>query len=337
MTGSVKNNIDSDPRVVLADLEAAAERLAGLAVKTPVLESPSLNAACGGRILIKPECLQRTGSFKFRGAYNRIAQLDEAQRAAGVVAWSSGNHAQGVAAAAALLSVRATVVMPHDAPRMKLQRTKEYGAEVVGFDRFSEDRELIARRIAEEQGAALVPSYDHPQVIAGQGTCGLEFARQLASLDIELDALLVCCGGGGLSAGIATAFAALQPATAVHPVEPIAFDDTARSLAVGSRQHNSADARSICDALLAPTPGKLTFAINQRLLSAGLRVSDTEVRAAMRFAFEHLKLVVEPGGAVALAAALNGRIDCAGKTTGVIISGGNVDADQFAEVISAPE
>jgi threonine dehydratase len=320
---------------VFVDIEAAAQRLEGLAVITPVLENAELNAACGGRVLIKPECLQRTGSFKFRGAYNRLAQLDPAQRTAGVVAWSSGNHAQGVAAAADLLGIPATVVMPHDAPLMKLQRTREYGAEVIGFDRFSEDREAIARAIASERGAALVPSYDHPQVIAGQGTCGLEFAQQLLAQDIALDALLVCCGGGGLSAGIATAFAELQPATAVHPVEPAQFDDTARSLAEGVRLRNAPEARSICDALLAETPGELTFAINSQLLRAGLRVTDDEVRAAMRFAFEHLKLVVEPGGAVALAAALHGRIDCSNKTIGVIISGGNVDADQFAEVISA--
>lgn len=329
------DSANADASVVFADIEAAARRLEGLAVNTPVLESPALNKACGGRVLIKPECLQRTGSFKFRGAYNRIAQLDEVQRAAGVVAWSSGNHAQGVAAAAALLGIRATVVMPHDAPQIKLQRTRDFGAEVVGFDRFSEDREAIARAIAAERGAALVPSYDHPQVIAGQGTCGLEFARQLLARGLELDSLLVCCGGGGLSAGIATAFAQLQPAAAVHPVEPAQFDDTARSLQAGTRLSNDPEARSICDALLAPTPGELTFAINRQLLSEGLRVTDDEVRGAMRFAFEELKLVVEPGGAVALAAVLNGRIDCLQRTVGVIISGGNVDADQFAGVISA--
>ena len=320
--------------VQFADIEAAAQRLQGLAVETPVLESSALNDICGGRVLIKPECLQSTGSFKFRGAYNRIAQLSNAQRAAGVVAWSSGNHAQGVAAAAALLDTNATVVMPHDAPATKLQRTLSYGAEVVGFDRYSEDREAIARAIAAERGCALVPSYDHPQVIAGQGTCGLEFARQLMAKDTQLDALLVCCGGGGLSAGIATAFAELQPVTSVHPVEPELFDDTTRSLAAGERLSNSPDARSICDALLAETPGELTFAINRQLLGAGLRVSDREVLEAMRFAFEHLKLVVEPGGAVALAAVLSGRIDARQRTLGVIISGGNVDADQFAAMLA---
>lgn len=314
-------------------ITAAAVRLKGLSVVTPVIENAALNAACGGRVLLKPECLQRTGSFKFRGAYNRIVQLDAGERKAGVVAWSSGNHAQGVAAAAALLGTRATIVMPHDAPRVKLQRTLELGAEVVGYDRFSEDREAIARNIAQRSGAALVPSYDHADVIAGQGTCGLEFAQQLDSLNAALDSLLVCCGGGGLISGVATAFAALSPATSVFSVEPSEFNDTARSLIAGERLANPADARSICDALLAEQPGALTFAINQRLLSGGLSVSDDEVRMAMRFAFEHLKLVVEPGGAVALAAVLSGKHDCRNQTVGVVISGGNVDAADYAAVL----
>jgi threonine dehydratase len=319
--------------VSFIDIEAAAQRLDGLAVVTPVIENAALNAACGGRVLLKPECLQRTGSFKFRGAYNRIAQLDAAELEAGVVAWSSGNHAQGVAAAAALLGTRATIVMPHDAPQIKLQRTLELGAEVVGYDRFSEDREAIARNIAQRSGAALVPSYDHPDVIAGQGTCGLEFTRQLDSLGITLDSLLVCCGGGGLISGVAIAFAALSPVTSVFSVEPVEFDDTARSLVAGERLANPADARSICDALLAERPGALTFEINQRLLRGGLRVSDDEVRTAMRFAFEHLKLVVEPGGAVALAAVLSGKHDCRNQAVGVVISGGNVDAADYAAVL----
>ena len=317
------------------DIEAAAERLAGLAVVTPVLENDMLNEAVDARVLIKPECLQRTGSFKFRGAYNRISQLTAEQLARGVVAWSSGNHAQGVAAAARLLNTPATIVMPHDAPRMKLERTLAYGAEVVGFDRFSEDREAIARAIAERSGAALVPSYDHVDVIAGQGTCGLEFARQLAESDDRLDSLLVCCGGGGLISGIATAFQALRPDTEIYAVEPEEFDDTARSLKAGKRVGNSTESRSICDALLADQPGVITFAINQRLLAGALTVSDEEVREAMRFAFEHLKLVVEPGGAVALAAVLSGKLDVTGTTLGIIISGGNVDAELFAGTIAA--
>jgi len=316
------------------DIEAAAERLAGLAVVTPVIENDMLNKAVDARVLIKPECLQRTGSFKFRGAYNRISQLTSDELARGVVAWSSGNHAQGVAAAARLLDTPATIVMPHDAPQVKLERTLAYGAEVVGFDRFSEDREAIARAIAERTGAALVPSYDHVDVIAGQGTCGLEFAHQLADSGIRLDSLLVCCGGGGLISGIATAFQTLSPDTGIYAVEPEEFDDTARSLKAGERVRNSAESRSICDALLAEKPGIITFAINQRLLAGGLTVSDEAVRAAMRFAFEHLKLVVEPGGAVALAAVLAGRLDIAGSTVGIIISGGNVDAELFAGTIA---
>jgi threonine dehydratase len=320
--------------VGFADIEAAAERLAGLAVVTPVLENATLNEAVGARVLIKPECLQRTGSFKFRGAYNRISQLTADELARGVVAWSSGNHAQGVAAAARLLGTPATIVMPHDAPRTKLERTLAYGAEVVGFDRFSEDREVIARAIADRTGAALVPSYDHVDVIAGQGTCGLEFAHQLADREVQLESLLVCCGGGGLISGIATAFQSVSPDTRIYAVEPEEFDDTARSLKSGERVGNAAEARSICDALLADRPGVITFAINQRLLAGALTVSDQEVQDAMRFSFEHLKLVVEPGGAVALAAALAGKLDISGATVGIIISGGNVDAELFASTIA---
>jgi len=320
--------------VTLADIEAAAARLRGFAVETPVLESAALNERVGGRVLLKPECLQRTGSFKFRGAFNRLSQLDAAERAAGVVAFSSGNHAQGVAAAAALLGIRATIVMPHDAPAIKRENTKAYGAEVVGFDRHREDREAIAHGIAEERGAVLVPAYDDARVIAGQGTCGLEFARQVATTGASLDILLVCCGGGGLIAGTATAFAALSPDTAIYSVEPGACDDTMRSLAAGRRLGNPPEARSICDALLAPEPGAITFPINLRLLRAGLAVTDDEVRAAVRFAFSTLKLVIEPGGAVALAAALAGKLDFRDRTLGVVISGGNVDPDVFAVIIT---
>jgi len=331
--GEVEGAMTGSP-VSIRDIEAAAARLQGLCVVTPVLENHALNRISGGRILLKPECLQRTGSFKFRGAYNCISQLDEASLQAGVVAWSSGNHAQGVAAAAQLLGTRATIVMPADAPRMKMDNTLAYGAQVVEIDRHTQDREAIGRALAAKTGASLVPSYDHPDVIAGQGTCGLEFARQLSCRDIELDALLVCCGGGGLIAGVSTAFRELSPQTQIYSVEPAAFDDTARSLAAGKRLRNPPEARSICDALLAEQPGEITFAINAQLLSGGLSVTDDEVRTAMRFAFENLKLVVEPGGAVALAAVLAGRIDLAGRTAGVVISGGNLDADDYASVIT---
>ncbi len=317
----------------LAEIEAAAARLEGHAVKTPLLEFPALNERVGGRVLVKPEGLQRTGSFKFRGAYNKISQIPEAARERGVVAFSSGTHAQGVAAAAALLGVPATIVMPADAPAIKLDNTRAYGAEVVLYDRYADARETVAEQVRARTNAILVRPYDDPDIIAGQGTCGLEIARQAAALDVALDAALVCCGGGGLISGTATALAALSPETEVYAVEPEGFDDTARSLAAGERVGNAADARSFCDALLAPTPGELTFAINRRLLSGGLAVDDTEVAEAMSYAFRTLKLVVEPGGAMALAALLTGRFEARGKTVAVVLSGANVDPATYARAI----
>ena len=324
-----------EPVVTHADVVAAAGRIEGVAVRTPLLESAALNAATGARVLLKAESLQRTGSFKFRGAYNRLVQLDAEARSAGVVAWSSGNHAQGVAAAAELLGLPAAIVMPEDAPAVKIANTRAFGAETILYDRQTESREALGRRLAEERGATLVPSYDDPHIIAGQGTAGLELAAQARELGARLDAVLVCCGGGGLSAGISTALSVESPATRVYCVEPAGFDDHARTLATGAVQRNSPQARSICDALLAPEPGTLTLPINSRLLAGGLVVTDGEVRAAMRYAFNVLKLVVEPGGAVALAAALEGRLDIRGRTVGVIISGGNVDPKLFADVLTA--
>ncbi len=317
-----------------ADVAAAAERLAGHAVETPLLSSPALDRRAGGRILLKAETLQRTGSFKFRGAYNRISRIPEDARPAGVVAYSSGNHAQGVAAAAALLGVPATIVMPKDAPAIKLANTRGYGAEVVLYDRFTEVREEIGAEIAARRGATIVRPFDDPAIIAGQGTCGLEIARQAAALEAELDAVLICCGGGGLTAGCALALAELSPRTAIYTVEPEAFDDTARSLAGGARVANDPAARSFCDALLAPTPGALTFAINRRLVTGGLSVGDAEVAAAMAYAFRTLKLVVEPGGAVALAALLSERLDARGKTVALTLSGANVDPQTYREVLN---
>lgn len=316
----------------LAAIESAAKRLAGISVRTPLLQSFELDAAAGGKVLVKPECLQVTGSFKIRGAYNFLSQLSPEQARCGVVAFSSGNHAQGVAAAGSMLGIQTAIVMPEDAPRAKLENTRRLGGEVITYDRYTGDREALAREIAAERGAVVVPSYDHDYIIAGQGTVGLEIAEQSAELGMELDHVLVCCGGGGLIAGSATALKALLPRVSVHTVEPEDFDDTARSLRSGTREQVDDSARSICDALQAHTPGKLTFAINQVLLADGLTVSDAEVRDAMRFAFRHLKLVVEPGGAVALAAVLAGKIDTAGKTTAVVLSGGNVDVDLFAEI-----
>jgi len=319
-----------------ADVEAAAARLAGIAVRTPLLQNADLDSLAGGRVLIKPECLQVTGSFKIRGAYNLMSRLtaDEAKR--GVVAFSSGNHAQGVAAAGSLLGIETTIVMPEDAPRAKLDNTRRLGGKVVTYDRYSGDREAIAREIAAQNDSIVVPSYDHPHIIAGQGTVGLEIAEDAAALGIVPDQVLICCGGGGLTAGSAVVLRARLPDVAVHTVEPSAFDDTARSLECGERLAVDPEARSICDALQAHMPGKMTFEINRRLAARGLVVSDEEVKDAMRFAFRNLKLVVEPGGAVALAAVLSKKLDTAGKTTVVVISGGNVDRELYSEIQRAP-
>jgi threonine dehydratase len=312
-----------------ADVAAAADRIAGAAVLTPLLESARLNARVGGRLLIKPECLQRTGAFKFRGAYNRLSQLDAAARRAGVIAYSSGNHAQAVAAAAQLLSIPAVIVMPSDAPRIKLDNTRWYGAEVVLYDRHRESREDIAATLVRERGGTVVPPYDDPHIIAGQGTVGRELAAQAAALDAGLDAVLVPCGGGGLSAGCALALHAATPDTALYVVEPQGFDDTTRSLAAGSRQQAAPGATSLCDGLLPPTPGELTFAINRKLLAGGLVVDDDAVAGAMAAAFTDLKIVMEPSGAVGLAAVLAGQIDARGRCLGIVCSGGNVDAETF--------
>ena len=319
--------------VSVAEIVQARQRIRAETVLTPLIEHAELNAATGGRVLMKAENLQRTGSFKFRGAFNRLAQLSPAERAAGVVAWSSGNHAQGIAAAAQILGIRATIVMPSDAPAVKTANTRRYGAEIVAYDRARESREEIGYTLSRERGAVLVPSYDDEYIIAGQGTAGAELLEQAEQREAELDQLLVCCGGGGLISGIATVFAANSPQTCIYSVEPAQFDDTARSLQTGQLQRNAAGAHSICDALLAPTPGDITFAINRRYLAGGLSVTDDEVGEAMRFAFQHLKLVIEPGGAVALAAVLAGKITTQDRTTAIVLSGGNVDPEQFATII----
>lgn len=317
-----------------ADIDAAARRLHGHAVRTPLLENDELDALAGGRVLLKAETLQHTGSFKFRGAWNRLSQLTATERRAGVLAWSSGNHAQGVALAAQRLGIRAAIVMPRDAPRIKIENTRRLGAEIIGYDRYSEVREEIGRRIARERGAVIVPAYDDAQIVAGQGTVGLEIAEQAAALGLTVDQALVCCSGGGLVAGTALALRAARDDTRVYSVEPAGFDDHARSLLLGERVSNAPDARSICDALQAPTPGEVTFPINRALLAGGLVVSDDDVRTAMRFAFRTLKLVVEPGGAVALAAVLAGKIPTEGRVTAVVLSGGNVDPAAFAAIVA---
>lgn len=313
-------------------IEEAARRLEDVAAVTPLIGSEELDAIAAGTVLLKAENLQLTGSFKIRGAYNLMSRLPRERAAQGVVAWSSGNHAQGVAAAGSRLGIRTAIVMPEDAPALKLENTRRLGGETILYDRYSGDREAIARELAAERGAELVPSYDHPDIIAGQGTVGLELMRQCEEQGCMPDQVLIPCGGGGLSAGSAVAIRDISPATAVHPVEPEDFDDTRRSLAAGERLANDPGARSICDALQAGTPGALTFPINRLCLSEGLAVSDEEVRAAMRFAFRHLKMVVEPGGAVGLAAVLAGKIPTRGKVTVVVLSGGNVDPETFAEI-----
>jgi len=322
--------VTSSPLAYTSIVEAAA-RLRGVTRQTPLVEDDLLNQQLGGRLLFKCEPLQRTGSFKLRGAFNAVSQAGKRP----VVAFSSGNHAQGVALAAKLCGVAATIVMPTDAPTIKQSNTRAYGATVRTYDRHRDDREAIGAEIAEESAAALIRPYDDIAVIAGQGTVGLEMAEACRQRAIEPDLAIVCCGGGGLIAGTATALRQHFPSIEVYAAEPAGFDDTARSLVHGRRLLNDPAARSICDALLAPTPGELTFAINRTLLSGGLAVSDDEVRAAMRIAFERLKLVVEPGGAVAMAAALSGRLELRGRTALIVLSGGNVDRELFGSAIAA--
>lgn len=318
----------------LQDIQAAAARLQGVIVDTPLLSSSDLDDRVGGQVLLKPECLQRTGSFKIRGAYNLMSQMTKEQAACGVVAWSSGNHAQGVAAAGGLLGIKTTIVMPEDAPQAKIANTRRLGGEVVLYDRYTGNRETIAKGIAAERDAVLVPSYEEQKIIAGQGTVGLEIMQQSAAMGRTPDQVIICCGGGGLSAGSAIAIKAISPQTDVYLVEPQEFDDTLRSMQSGQRMRNDTSARSICDALQTETPGEMTFAINRKLASGVLTVSDDEVADAMRFAFQHLKLVVEPGGAVALAAILAGKIESRDKVTAVVLSGGNVDAELFGAIQS---
>lgn len=318
------------------DVLEARDRLAGVAVRTPLVEIPELNRRAGGRVLLKAENLQRTGSFKIRGAYNLMSRFDPDEAAAGVVAWSSGNHAQGVALAGRLLGIATRIVMPADAPAAKREATLRLGGEIVPYDRYTGDREAIARALAAETDAAIVPSYDHPHIIAGQGTVGLEMSEQAADIGLEPDRVLICCGGGGLTSGSALALKARFAGVRIHTVEPEGYDDTARSLASGRRESADVTQASICDALLSPMPGELTWPILAREVESGLVVSEAEVRDAMRFAFRELKMVLEPGGAVALAAVLAGRLDFAGRATLVVLSGGNVDPALFTAIQAEP-
>ena len=317
------------------DVVAAQKRIAGLAVRTHLIRHPALDEAVGGRVLIKPEIFQRVGAFKFRGAYNRISMVDRERFSGGVVACSSGNHAQGVAHAATLLGHASAIVMPSDAPRLKIARTRAFGADVVLYDRVSEDREAIATSIAADRRADFVHPFDDAGVIAGQGTAGLELAEDAALAGDVLDAVVVPCSGGGLASGVAIAVKQLMPAARIIIVEPESFDDFARSLKSGVHETNERATGSIADALMASSPGRLTFDIGQRYFDDAVTVSDDELRQAMRFAFGELKLVVEPGGAAALAGLLSGRVDVKGRTVGVLLTGGNVDAGTFAQIVAA--
>lgn len=318
----------------IARIEAAAARMAGHIRRTPLLSSPFVDAIAGRRVLVKAECLQHTGSFKARGGWAALSALPAEARAQGVIAYSSGNHAQGVAAAARAFGAPAVIVMPADAPRLKIDNTRTLGAEVVLYDRAAEDRDAIGAALAMERGLTLIRPYDEPEVIAGQGTCGLEIAEQAAEAGVTQADVLTCCGGGGLTAGVALALEARAPGLRVRPAEPAGFDDTARSLAAGRVLRNAALSGSICDAIVTPEPGRLTFPVLQRLCGPGLVVSDDEALRAMAVAFTRLKIVLEPGGAVALAAALFRGAEIEGEAVICTASGGNVDGALFSEALA---
>jgi threonine dehydratase len=318
-----------------ADVDAAALKLAGVAIRTPLINSPVLDAQLGARVFLKAETLQRTGSFKFRGAYNKISSIPPDCKKNGVVAYSSGNHAQGVAYAAALCNMPAVIVMPSDAPLAKRERTKALGAEVVLYDRDKEDRAAIARDIAQKRGAVLVPPFDDPLVIAGQGTAGREICEDLDKLGLKPEVVVVGASGGGLIAGIALAIKARVPGAKFYSAEPDGFDDTARSFVSGKRESNPRMSGTICDALMTSMPGAITWEINRKLVGDGVTATDAEVGRAVAFAFRELKLVVEPGGAIGLAALLAGKLDIKGKIVVAVLSGGNVDAEMFNRLVAA--
>lgn len=322
------------PVIDVSDLHRAAKRIAGRVLRTPLLESAMLNELAGCRVFVKAEPLQKTGSFKIRGALNKILSIPEDRRAKGVVAFSSGNHGQGVAAGARMAGCKAVIVMPQDAPAIKVESCRWWGAEIVLYDRTTEDREAIGRRIEAERGMTLVPPFDDPEIMAGQGTMGLEIAEQVREAGIEPDALFVTCSGGGLAAGTVTAVKAAFPEIRFYTVEPAGFDKMARSLQAGAPQRNDRLSGSIMDALMAPVAGKLTFAVLKDLGAEGLSASDDEALVAMGTAFRTLKLVVEPGGAAALAAVLAKKVDVAGKTVVVVCSGGNVDPAMFQRALA---
>lgn len=317
----------------ITKIRAAAERLKGHARLTPLLNSPFLDEIAGRRIFLKVEALQHTGSFKFRGAWSAISALSKADRAKGILAFSSGNHAQGVALAARQHGVPSVIIMPADAPRVKIENTRALGAEVILYDRANEDRDAVAARLHNERPMTLVKPFDDPMVIAGQGTCGLEMAAQARALGVNAAEALVCCGGGGLTSGIALALEAEMPDVTVRPVEPEGFDDVARSLATGTRQENTRRSGSICDAIITPTPGQITFPVLKRLAGSGLVVPETDCLRAMALAWDRLKIALEPGGAIALAAALFHNETVAGDDILAVASGGNVDKSVFLRAL----
>ncbi len=315
-------------------IEAAAERLRGVALRTPLLSSPFLDDIAGRHVLVKPECIQHTGSFKFRGGWSAVSALPIADRARGVIAYSSGNHAQGVALAARRHAAPCVILMPSDAPRVKIDNTRALGAEVVLYDRETGDRDAIGAALAEDRGLTLIKPFDEPQVIAGQGTTGLEIAEDAVREGVSEAEVLVPCGGGGLTSGIALACEAKAPGLAVRPVEPEGFDDVKRSLASGGIERNNRSSGSLCDAIITPAPGQITFPILKRLCGSGLVVTEDEALAAMAAAFKRLHVVIEPGGAVALAAALFHPDEISGDTVIVVASGGNVDRAVFIEALN---
>ena len=319
--------------VHLNDIKKAADRLRGIAIETPIHTSAVLNERLNAKVFIKPECLQHIGAFKFRGAYNRLCQMSEAERSKGAVAFSSGNHAQGMAYAAKLLRMNATIVMPSDAPSIKKEGTERLGASIRLYDRATESREDIAAEIAASSGATLVPAFDDIDVISGQGTCGLEIMQQLAARHCIPDAVLSPCGGGGLLAGLSTAIKETNSATKIYGVEPQNYDDHSISKAAGLRTKIAPQHSTSCDALMATQPGEITWSINRKIVDDFLVVSEDEVAHAVSFAFRYLKLVVEPGGAVALAALLHNKLDISGGSAALVLSGGNIDSETFASCL----
>ena len=325
----------TDPTLSISEVRKAAKGLANVVMRTPLLENEEVNARLGGRLLVKAECAQRTGAFKIRGAYWRMQNLSRAQLERGVITYSSGNHALGVARAGQMLNSSALIVMPSDAPQAKVSAVRNLGAEIETYDRDNEDYNVVVERLRQQTGRVHIPTSAHAQILAGAGTVALELIEQAESADARLDSILTPCGSGGLTAASAVVANHLLPDTEVFAVEPEHFDDTRRSLLAGKRIPNAIGARTICDAIMTPIPNEVTFPINQTFLAGGLVVSDNDVRNAMRLAFEHYKIVVEPGAAVGIAAILNRQIDIAGKTVATVITGGNIDIDRFCDLVTS--